>query len=148
MSWPGPNDLSIVDTDAIPAVLGAGGLVKGRCKSSQGSLLLFLESDGNFIVYDVRKDPTAPSNLVAMSGDAHANRRRLWNRGMSSDSLKDYEEIIVKRATQLVERLEGLAGPVDLMSWINYFTYICSRIFFMSAHGVLRFRFDFMGDMA
>ncbi|EKM52485.1 uncharacterized protein PHACADRAFT_198544 [Phanerochaete carnosa HHB-10118-sp] len=107
----GPNDLSIVDADAIPAVLGAGGLVKGR-------------------FYDIRRDPTAPSNLLAMSGDAHANRRRLWNRSMSSESLKDYEELIVTRVTQLVERLEGLAGPVDLVSWINYFT------------------FDFMGDMA
>jgi hypothetical protein len=27
----GPNDLSIVDVDAIPAVLGPGGLPKGRC---------------------------------------------------------------------------------------------------------------------
>lgn len=29
----GPNDLSIVDATAIPAVLGGNGLPKGQCKS-------------------------------------------------------------------------------------------------------------------
>ena len=59
-----------------------------------------------------------------MTGDAHANRRRLWNRGMSSESLKEYEDVIVQRATQLLERLEGISGSVDLVSWINFFTCV------------------------
>lgn len=29
----GPNELSIADADAIPTVLGPGGLAKGRCTS-------------------------------------------------------------------------------------------------------------------
>ena len=50
---------------------------------------------------------------------------------MSSESLQEYEAMIAKRAGQLVERFEEMAGkPLDLGKWIGYFT------------------FDFMGDMA
>ncbi|KAJ6531615.1 high nitrogen upregulated cytochrome P450 monooxygenase 2 [Mycena vulgaris] len=62
--------------------------------------------------------------------EAHANRRRIWNRGMSSDSLSEYESILAKRVAQLVARLAGLSGSVDISEWLSYFT------------------FDFMGDMA
>ncbi len=69
-----------------------------------------------------------------MTGEEHDNRRRLWNRGMSHDSLVEYESIIVKRAEQLVSRLKevshGGQSAVDVVKWINFFT------------------FDFMGDMA
>ena len=57
-----------------------------------------------------------------LTGEAHANRRRLWNRGMSSESLAEYETMITKRAGQLVERFEGMPGAVDLAQWIGYFT--------------------------
>ena len=59
-----------------------------------------------------------------MTGEPHANRRRLWNRGMSGESLKEYEDIIVRRANQLVKRLEAMQGPVDLSEWLAYFTYV------------------------
>ncbi|KAJ7895864.1 hypothetical protein B0H13DRAFT_1624186, partial [Mycena leptocephala] len=46
--------------------------------------------------YEARKGPSAPLNLVVLQGDPHANRRRLWNRGMSTESLKEYEGIIAR----------------------------------------------------
>ena len=54
------------------------------------------------------------------------------NRGMSSESLIDYEPMIVKRSHELVEFLRSSArfGSIDLDRAIGYFT------------------FDFMGDMA
>ncbi|KAJ7017517.1 cytochrome P450 [Mycena alexandri] len=109
----GPNEVSIVDVDAVTSVLGAGGLPKGQ-------------------YYEGRKDPNAPLNLIVLQGDGHANRRRLWNRGMSTESLKEYEEIIAKRATQLLNCILGSPDlkSVDLAAWISYFS------------------FDFMGDMA
>ncbi|KAJ6468280.1 cytochrome P450 [Mycena sanguinolenta] len=109
----GPNEVSVVDLDAVVAVLGSGGLPKGQ-------------------YYQARKDPKAPSNLIVLQGEAHANRRRLWNRGMSTESLKDYEAIIAKRATQLLDCLADAPDPniLDLSAWISYFS------------------FDFMGDMA
>ena len=76
--------------------------------------------------YEARKDPKVPGNLICLTGEAHANRRRLWNRGMSSDSLREYEDIIVRRANQLIERLEGISGVVDLAAWLGYFTCVPS----------------------
>ena len=68
-----------------------------------------------------------------MTGEEHDNRRRLWNRGMSHESLVEYESVIVKRAAQLVNRLKEESRKeekaVDIVQWINFFT------------------FDFMGDM-
>jgi len=109
----GPNEVSVVDVDAVVSFLGSGGLPKGQ-------------------YYEARKDPRAPFNLIVLQGDAHANRRRLWNRGMSTESLKEYEEIIAKRATQLLNCITDLPdlNRVDLSAWISYFS------------------FDFMGDMA
>ena len=47
--------------------------------------------------------------------------------------MKEYEGIIVNRGKELLERLKvesRLGAPVDIVRWINYFS------------------FDFMGDMA
>ncbi|KAJ7681743.1 cytochrome P450 [Mycena rosella] len=108
----GPNEVSIIHVDAVKAVLGTGGFQKGQ-------------------YYDPRSDPNlATRSLLTLRGEAHANRRRIWNRGMSSESVNEYESILVKRVTQLVARLEGLSGSVDISEWFSYFT------------------FDVMGDMA
>ncbi|KAF8212499.1 cytochrome P450 [Mycena galopus ATCC 62051] len=106
----GPNEVSIVDVDAVVSVLGSSGLPKGQ-------------------YYEARQDLKAPSNMHCMSGEAHANRRRLWNRGMSTESLHEYEELIAKRATQLLNCIADLQ-VMDFSAWISYFA------------------FDFMGDMA
>ncbi|KAJ7805627.1 cytochrome P450 [Mycena olivaceomarginata] len=108
----GPNEVSIIHVDAVKPVLGTGGFQKGQ-------------------YYEPRADPALKTrSLLALRGEPHANRRRIWNRGLSSESLKDYESILAKRVTQLMDRLEGLSGPVDIAEWFSYFT------------------FDFMGDMA
>ncbi|KAJ7156984.1 cytochrome P450 [Mycena crocata] len=109
----GPNEVSVVDVDAMVSIFGSGGLPKGQ-------------------YYQARQDPAAPKNLIVLQGDGHANRRRLWNRGMSSESLKEYEAIIAKRAIQLLDAVTDFpdSTQVDLSAWISYFS------------------FDFMGDMA
>ncbi|KAK7444524.1 hypothetical protein VKT23_008875 [Stygiomarasmius scandens] len=110
----GPNEVSITDVDAMQAVLGTSGFPKGQ-------------------FYDGRWDPKAPAgSLIILQGEEHTNRRRLWTRGMSPQSLKEYERLIGKRVNLLIEKLEALAGidsSIDLAAWISYFT------------------FDFMGDM-
>ncbi|KAF7375103.1 High nitrogen upregulated cytochrome P450 monooxygenase 2 [Mycena sanguinolenta] len=106
----GPNEVSIADVDAVTSVLGSGGLPKGQ-------------------FYSARQDPAAPANLLVLHGEPHANRRRLWNRGMSTESLSEYQQVIAKRATQLLDAIAD-AGVLDFAAWISYFT------------------FDFMGDMA
>lgn len=42
---------------------------------------------------------------------------------MSSESLHEYESILAKRVTQLMDRLEGLSGAVDIAAWFSFFTY-------------------------
>lgn len=72
--------------------------------------------------YDARQDPTAPRNLIILRGEEHTARRRLWNRGMSGDSLREYESLISERAHELVERLAGLEGSVDFSKWLSFFS--------------------------
>ncbi|ESK87713.1 cytochrome p450 [Moniliophthora roreri MCA 2997] len=109
----GPNEISTIDVSAVHSVLGASGLPKGQW-------------------YTVRQDLRAPKNLLAITGEEHANRRRLWNRGMSSDALVEYEETLKRRCRDLVDALrkQSAEGVLDIGKWLNYFT------------------FDFMGDMA
>ncbi|KAI0046133.1 cytochrome P450 [Auriscalpium vulgare] len=107
----GPNKLSVCSIDGIQTILGAGGVPKGR-------------------TYEARQDPNAPQNLLVLTGKAHAARRRLWNRGMSPEALREYERFLLRRATQLFRKLEGQKETVDMAEWISFFA------------------FDFMGDMA
>jgi len=102
----GPNELSISDPDAIPAVLGAGGLPRGR-------------------FYEVHSDPGAPKNLVCLKGDEHFNRRRLWKRGMGSEALDEYASTIANRVNQFLDRVTEVPAPVDLVSWFGYFSFDC-----------------------
>ncbi|KAG7091750.1 hypothetical protein E1B28_008151 [Marasmius oreades] len=106
----GPNEVSIIDVFSMKAVLGPDGLPKG-----QG--------------YQVRRDVRTEGSLLELIGDPHAARRRIWNRGMSTESLREYEVIIARRANQLVEALQA-RDKIDLAKWLGYFTV------------------DFMADMA
>ncbi len=77
---------------------------------SSSKLLTFLPSRS---VYDARSDPHSPNNIVNLSGDEHSNRRRVWNRGFSTESLREYEDMIARRAEQLIEKIGAIDGPVD-----------------------------------
>lgn len=54
--------------------------------------------------------------------DLHLRRRRAWNRGLGPNAIREYEEIVVARAKQLVKRLEQQEGEVILGDWINMFS--------------------------
>ncbi|KAF7330444.1 Cytochrome P450 [Mycena venus] len=124
----GPNEVSVADVDAVGSVYGSGGLPKGQCMIRLQRLQTCVFK---FYLQSMRleKIPELLPILLAMQGEAHANRRRLWNRGMSTESLKEYEEVIAKRATQLLDCIADM-GTIDFSAWISYFA------------------FDFMGDMA
>lgn len=55
-------------------------------------------------------------------GEMHTKRRRLWNRGLGNEALKEYEDIIAKCANDLARGLEKQRGSVDIVAWLNYFT--------------------------
>lgn len=81
-------------------------------------------------VWDGRVPDSKGKMLIQVSGPEHTRRRRPWNRAFNTEALKGYEEIIEKRANQLMETLSCQVGATNLAQWISFFT------------------FDFMSDMA
>ncbi|KAF9020120.1 cytochrome P450 [Hymenopellis radicata] len=107
----GPNEISVIDVASMKDVLGSSGLPKSP-------------------FYTSRIAKGGSGSLLLTNGHEHATRRRRWARAMTSASLKSYQDILLIRTNQLVEKLNALSGPACFASWMNYFT------------------FDFMGDMA
>ncbi|KAH6904490.1 high nitrogen upregulated cytochrome P450 monooxygenase 2 [Coprinopsis sp. MPI-PUGE-AT-0042] len=120
----GPNELSIVDKDLVPLILGSQGMPKGPLW--EGRRILPSKN------YNINNSLVAVRDL-----DRHAQLRKPWNRAFATGPLKDYEQMLIKRAGILVTRLEEVTneasdkvGRVDLAQWASYFA------------------FDFMGDIA
>ncbi|KAJ6460901.1 cytochrome P450 [Mycena sanguinolenta] len=107
----GPNEISVIDAPAVCQILNFGGLEKGR----------YYESGRH-------KDTSPP--IVCLSGEAHTAKRRVWNRAMTSACIREYEPVIVKRASQLISCLRDQPSSVDLVHWLDLFAY------------------DLMGDLA
>ncbi|KAK1232618.1 hypothetical protein PQX77_004238 [Marasmius sp. AFHP31] len=112
----GPNEISTIEISAVAGVLGVSGLPKGQW-------------------YSVRQDLRAPKSILSLSGGEHAKRRKLWNRGLSWQALRDHESTLWQRVRELLRGIADTAkgkegNTIDLDLWLKYFT------------------FDFMGDMA
>lgn len=68
-------------------------------------------------------DFTTPALIATPDQSEHARRRKLWNRAFTSATLKEYEEFICKRATDMVELLSSKNDEViDLNTWFGWFT--------------------------
>ncbi|KAL5511139.1 hypothetical protein ACEPAH_4354 [Sanghuangporus vaninii] len=115
----GPNEVSIVDVEAIHPVLGIDGMRRGP-------------------LWIIHNRPGTSANIVALRDvKQHHERRKLWNRGFTTASLKELQPAIENRVLELVGELGkrvslefGEKGvPLDLAQWLANFTY------------------DFMGDM-
>ncbi|KAF8970540.1 cytochrome P450 [Flammula alnicola] len=119
----GPNELSIIDKEFIPHILGSPGLPKGP------------QWDGRSFT---SPDKSNDNRLISVKDfHRHAELRKPWNQAFKSTPLKSYEEILLQRATQLTSHLEkvcmssaDLRGHIDLAKWISFLS------------------FDFMGDIA
>ncbi|KAF7980603.1 hypothetical protein HWV62_37374 [Athelia sp. TMB] len=108
--------------------MGSQGLPKGPGRSSHNPLYNVLLT--SLSVWDGRVPDSKGKMLIQVSGPEHTRRRRPWNRAFNTEALKGYEEIIEKRANQLMETLSCQVGATNLAQWISFFT------------------FDFMSDMA
>ncbi|KJA26257.1 hypothetical protein HYPSUDRAFT_52570 [Hypholoma sublateritium FD-334 SS-4] len=102
----GPNEISICNVDAVNPLMGSLGLPKGQ-------------------FWEGRIDEAeAIKPLVAIRDKTeHARRRRPWTRAFSTSALKGYEDLVIKRSTQLVDAIASKSNPVDLTRWVSYFTY-------------------------
>ncbi|KAI0204852.1 cytochrome p450 monooxygenase [Astrocystis sublimbata] len=107
----GPQELSIIRPSAVQALHAASAPV----------------DKGPF--YDM----TAPflSLQTIRSKTDHAPIRKIWDRGFSAKSLRDYEPRVAKYTEQLLQQLESLVGePLNMTQWIGFYG------------------FDVMGDLA
>ncbi|KAJ8090639.1 hypothetical protein PM082_018196 [Marasmius tenuissimus] len=100
-----PNEISVTDLDAMKAVLGPGGCIKGQS-------------------YSTRRDERTEGSLLALTGDARIKRRRVWARGMSTEAMREYEIAVKPLVTKLSERFSEQAYKVvDIGEWFNYFSF-------------------------
>ena len=73
-------------------------------------------------VWEGRSPDSTGSSLIALVDvKEHVRRRKFWNRAFTSAALQEYEQIISKRALQLVELLSSHKS-VDLNSWLAWYT--------------------------
>ncbi|KAI0093381.1 high nitrogen upregulated cytochrome P450 monooxygenase 1 [Irpex rosettiformis] len=108
----GPNEISVTHADLSNAVLGVKGLPRGP-------------------YYNTRTHEAGVSLDGLRDQALHTVRRRPWSRGMSSTSMKYYEELVHLVVREFVTSLSQRAGKVvDFTEWATFF-------------GV-----DFMGHMA
>ncbi|KAF7322341.1 hypothetical protein HMN09_00011800 [Mycena chlorophos] len=98
----GPNELSMIDAAAANQILGPGGLNKGR-------------------YFTAGRHASTPPTIVSLIGDAHTSKRRVWNRGMTSPAIREYNVFLVKRTQQLIERLQNQTTSVDIVFWLDLF---------------------------
>lgn len=99
--------------------------VREACQKENVSIMIPIETkltDWHHVVdYLARQDERAPSNLISLSGEKHSERRKVWNRALNADALVEYDEILVKSGSQLVDGIANSHGEVDLTAWFNYF---------------------------
>ncbi|KAL5520928.1 hypothetical protein ACEPAF_2931 [Sanghuangporus sanghuang] len=115
----GPNEISAADVEAIPSVLGLNGMRKGPLWSA------------------IDQPGTTPNLAALRNVDLHNERRKLWNHGFTSASIRELQPTVESRVLELMEELskrvspsiEGRENSLDLALWLSNFTY------------------DFMGDM-
>ncbi|PPQ83920.1 hypothetical protein CVT25_000665 [Psilocybe cyanescens] len=111
----GPNELSIIDADMIPNILGSSGMPKGPMW--EGRRLLpsknFNRNNSLTSVRDFRR---------------HAELRKPWDAAFKPTAMLNYEGMLTARAEQLVDKLKELSrsesfGNIDMALWLNYFTF-------------------------
>ncbi|KAF7295570.1 hypothetical protein MIND_01097000 [Mycena indigotica] len=98
----GPNELSVIDAQAVIQILNSGGLEKGR-------------------YFEGGRHASTPPTIVSLVGDAHTAKRRTWNRAMTSASIREYDPMLLKRTRQLLTHLETTTEAVDIVFWFDLF---------------------------
>lgn len=127
----GPNEVSICSVDAVQPMLGNNGIPKGACELKVfHSQELNLCLSHSISVWDGRiPEAEAVKPLIAVRDKTeHTRRRRPWTRAFSTAALKGYEELVEKRANQLVDTMTQ-NGSFDLSQLISFFA--CVMIFSM-----------------
>ena len=111
--------------DAVQPILGANGLPKGPCESAFVPFVVrFNKLSQNTPVWYNRVAHGDTESLIGTQDPSeHKRRRKTWDRAFSTAAIRNYEEIVVRRARQLVEQFEKRAEQeIDLSMWMSYFS--------------------------
>lgn len=75
------------------------------------------------LVWDGRVPANQPVKplIAIIDKQEHTRRRRPWTRAFSTNALKGYEEIVVKRSSQLVDLVLSQKGAGNLTDFTSYF---------------------------
>ncbi|KAK7006886.1 cytochrome P450, partial [Favolaschia claudopus] len=99
----GPNAISVIDAPTVRETLSRGGLEKGR-------------------YYEAGRHNSTPPPIVCLSGTAHTDKRRVWNRAMTAAAIKEYEPLVAKRAREFVAHLRrDQHDSIDFVAWVDCF---------------------------
>lgn len=79
-----------------------------------------------------RVRPPTPNGLINVRDfRRHAQLRKPWNKAFASAPMKDYEDIMIQRAAQLIGHLHRIVqrspsrqGHIDLAKWISFFSCV------------------------
>ncbi|KAN0108780.1 cytochrome P450 [Hyaloscypha variabilis] len=108
----GPNELITNSPEAVPVVMG----VSSKCTKAPW--------------YECVSYPNTSLHLTR-SRIEHDKRRKIWDRGFSAKSLREYEHRVTGFTDDLISQLNAHAGEaLNASRWMNYYA------------------FDMMGDMA
>lgn len=114
----GPNELSYLNVDGVRGTLN-NGMPKGPCKKPSSLLsLCFINLS---LVYERKKDVVAMLN--SRDPITHAHLRKPWNRAFTTTSLKGYEEMVIRRARELIGSLDKRhSEKLDISEWMEFFS--------------------------
>ncbi|KAJ6490793.1 cytochrome P450 [Mycena vitilis] len=105
----GPNELSIIDTSHLPFILGAKGMPRGPMW------------DGRSV-----SGYKAPEERGLVNRDLklHAEARTAWNTPFTPAAIKEYEPLLIRRVTQLIEALRAEESDnIDISRWFSFFSF-------------------------
>ncbi|KAI0792877.1 high nitrogen upregulated cytochrome P450 monooxygenase 2 [Abortiporus biennis] len=118
----GPNEVSIIEPDALADVLGRNGVPKAPVTRARH---LFPD--------------TKPTLLNVEDLDEHAKQRIPWTRAFSATALKDHEPKVAKRCLQLAEYLSRTSGPINMTHLIRRWSYdLMSDVVYSGGSEILR----------
>lgn len=112
----GPNELSVVDKDLLPDILGSKGMPKGPLWDGRR----ITPAKNKQAVKDFKHNSLISNRDLAR----HAQLRKPWNRAFGSEPLQDYTESLTKEVANFVSQIESrLNQRLDMAQWISYFSF-------------------------
>jgi hypothetical protein len=127
----GPNELSIIEKNAIPHVLGVNGMPRGPRKFFLPTVSQHcINTPFHNTVWDGRRfhqggtQKGYDSIIDVRDAKVHHDLRKDWNNAFSASAVRDYQDPLEARVKQLRGHLQSVAGTrekVSLSTWFSHF---------------------------